>query len=232
VTTAEKTAYDGLLVILEAELAVVADAFGGLSDAEWAMPTLLVPPEAGKPPWTLCELAGHLDVSIGITTTLAEDPRPGQPERDAVSFFIFPGTDVPTDFYEYAYTMVAGKTAADLAGTLGTTFSASLREARVKAPDAIGEFPGFEPYPLIRMDDWITTRIVEAVVHGMDLTDALHRPVAATTAGVTHTAALFDNLLARRADPGRPDDLGDDLAWVRAAAGRDKHIDARLPLIS
>ena len=33
------------------------------------------------------------------------------------------------------------------------------------------------------------------------------------------TAAILDDLLARRTVAGRPDDLADDLAWVRAASG-------------
>ena len=228
----DETTYDDLLTTLEAELAVVARAFAGLTEAEWATPTLLVPTEPGKRPWTVFELAGHLDIQIGITTMLTQDPQTGRPQRDAVSFFIFPAADVPDDFYEYAATTVAGKTPDDMARALRETFSAAVREARAQPPDLVGEFPSFEPYPLIRLDDWVSTRIIEAVVHGLDLTDALGRPATATAVGIAHTARLFDDLLARRADPGRPADLADDLAWVRAAAGRDQHPDGRLPLIT
>jgi hypothetical protein len=42
-------------------------------------------------------------------------------------------------------------------------------------------------------------------------------------------AALLDELLARRA--GRPADLTEGLAWVRAASGRAPHSDPRLPLL-
>jgi hypothetical protein len=45
------------------------------------------------------------------------------------------------------------------------------------------------------------------------------------------TAAIFDELLARRTVPGRPADLAEDLAWVRAASGRAAHSDPRLPLL-
>lgn len=42
----------------------------------------------------------------------------------------------------------------------------------------------------------------------------------------------FRGLLARRTVAGRPTDLaGDDLAWIRAASGRQQHPDPRLPLI-
>ena len=54
----------------------------------------------------------------------------------------------------------------------------------------------------------------------------------ATPEGLAVTAAILDELLARRT-AGRPPDLaGDDLAWVRAASGRGPaHPDPRLPLI-
>jgi hypothetical protein len=45
-------------------------------------------------------------------------------------------------------------------------------------------------------------------------------------------AAILDQLLARKTVAGRPPDLADDMAWVRAASGRGPgHPDPRLPLI-
>ncbi len=44
-------------------------------------------------------------------------------------------------------------------------------------------------------------------------------------------AGILDELLARSSVAGRPDDLSDDMAWVRAASGRAEHDDPRLPLI-
>jgi hypothetical protein len=90
--------------ILEEELVVVAGGFDGLSPDEWHTPTTLRPPVAGTPPWTLVELAGHLDISIGITLMLIDEAVAGDPppERDAVGFFVFPSPDVASEFYEYA----------------------------------------------------------------------------------------------------------------------------------
>ena len=48
---------------------------------------------------------------------------------------------------------------------------------------------------------------------------------------MTTTKEILDDLLGRRTVPGRPSDLSDDLAFIRAAAGRAKHADPRLPLI-
>ena len=69
------------------------------------------------------------------------------------------------------------------------------------------------------------------MIHGIDLTDALDRPWTATSAGIAHTAHLLDDLLGRSRVGGRPSDLADDTAWLRAASGRMPHRDPRLPLI-
>lgn len=219
--------YDEAIDILEAELQLVESTFAGLSPEEWAMPTKLVPLDSSQPPWTVFELAGHFDISIGLTRMLIDSAQEGQPGRDRISFFIFPRSEVAPVVYDYAFTMVEGKTPADMPGVLHETFSKTIEESRANPPGTIGS--GY--YALMELGEFVPSRIVEAVVHGMDLTDALGRDPMATPAGVKATAAILDELLARRTVSGRPADLGDDLAWVRAASGRSQHSDPRLPLI-
>ena len=164
---------------------------------------------------------------------LIADAVPGdpKPERDAVDFFIFPSADVPAEFYDYAYEVVQGRDPSAMSAVLRSTFAETIAEARGTDPAMVGPFPGFEPYPLIRLDDFVSSRIVEAVVHGLDLTDALGRRSIATRPGVTHTARLLDALLTRSRIGERPSDLTDDMDWIRAASGRAQHSDSRLPLI-
>jgi hypothetical protein len=220
--------YEDTVGILEVELGQVEQAFRGLSEAEWATPTKLRPLDETKPPWTLFELAGHFDISIGLTVMLMAEPQAGQVGRDRVSFFIFPRSEVAPVVYDYAYTMVEGKTPAQMPDTLAATFAKTVEGARSLAPDTIG--PGY--YALMRLDEFVASRVVEAVVHGLDLTDALGRAPMATPEGVAVTAAILDDLLARKTVPGRPAGLSDDMAWVRAASGRGpEHPDPRLPLI-
>ena len=103
---------------LEAELAQVELAFRGLADSDWHRPTLLQPPGGTLPPWTLFELAGHLDIAIGVTRMLIASQQDGQVGRDRVSFFIFPRAQVAPVFYDYAYTMVEGKSPEQMPGVL------------------------------------------------------------------------------------------------------------------
>jgi len=217
------------LRILDTELQAVAQAFSELTDDEWATPTKLRPFDEKLPHWTLFELAGHFDISIGLTRMLIADTDnlAGQVGRDRISFFIFPRSEVAPVVYDYAYTMVEGKTPAQMPGVLRETFSKTVEESRATDPDKVGT--GY--YALMQLGEFVPSRVLEAVVHGMDLTDALGRPTMATPEGIALTARILDELLARRTVSGRPADLADDVAWIRAASGRSPHPDPRLPLI-
>lgn len=219
--------YEQSIDILETELERVQKTFADLNPDEWTLPTKLAPLDPAKAPWTVFELAGHFDISIGLTRMLIDSRTDGQPGRDRISFFIFPRSEVAPVVYDYAFTMVEGKTPADMPGRLGEVFTKTIAESRANPPDTIGS--GY--YALMELGEFVPSRIVEAVVHGMDLTDALGRDPIATPDGIRVTAAILDELLARKTVAGRPADLADDLAWVRAASGRGPHPDPRLPLI-
>lgn len=219
--------YEHAVSVLETELQAVEDTFRGLTQDEWESSTRLEPVDTSLRHWTVFELAGHFDISIGLSRMLMADPQEGQPGRDRVSFFIFPRSEVAPVVYDYAFKMVEGKTALDMPDVLQETFTRTIEGARANPPDLIG--PGY--YALMRLDEFVTSRVVEAVVHGIDLTDALSRETMATPEGIAITAEILDELLARRTVAGRPSDLSDDLLWIRAASGRTAHPDARLPLI-
>jgi hypothetical protein len=220
-------AYEDAVRTLEIELDGVERAFRALAPDQWETPTLLRPLDESLPHWTVFELAGHFDISIGLTRMLMAEPRRGQVGRDRVSFFIFPRSEVAPVVYDYAYTMVKDRTPAEMPGVLHETFSKTVSGARSMAPDTVG--PGY--YALMRLDEFVQSRVLEAVVHGLDLTDALGSQSIATPDGIAVTAAILDDLLARRTVAGRPPDLADDMSWIRAASGRAEHPDPRLPVI-
>ncbi len=128
--------YEESIAILETELGGVEAAFRGLTDEEWQTETKLAPLDPAAPHWTLFELAGHFDISIGLTRMLIADPQEGQPGRDRVSFFIFHRTEVAPVVYSYAYQMVAGKAPADMPDVLHETFSKTIEEARSRSSGA------------------------------------------------------------------------------------------------
>jgi len=219
--------YETMIDMLEAELDAVTEAFGKLTDEDWARSTQLVPVDPELPKWTVFELAGHFDISIGLTRALIAEKEDAQPARDSTSFFINPRSETGPAVYSYAYTMVEGKKPADMPGVLTETFTKTVAEARDVPADLVG--PGY--FAPMRVDDFVYSRILEAVVHGIDLALAMNGPFFATPDGIMATASILDDLLARRTRGTRPAELKDDLAWILAASGRAESSDNRLPLI-
>jgi uncharacterized protein (TIGR03083 family) len=212
--------------LLDRELRAVEEVLAGLTDEDWTRPTRLVP-EGDVPPWRVADLVAHIDISIGLTLALLDTVQAGQPGRDRVSFFIADRSQVAPVVYDYAVKHAADQTRESLVEQTRSTFGRSLEGIRGTDRSAIGS--GF--FALMTLEEWVPTRTVEAVVHGIDVTDALGRPTVATPEGMALTAGILDDLLARRTVAGRPADLADDEAWGRAASGRGGHPDPRLPLI-
>ena len=102
----------------------------------------------------------------------------GQPGRDRVSFFIADRSQVAPVVYDYAKGLAGQHSPESLSDKLGETFRATVAGARDHAADTVGS--GY--FALMRLDEWIPSRTVEGVVHGLDLTDAVGAP-AISTAG-------------------------------------------------
>jgi hypothetical protein len=222
------TTYAELINILEVELDAVITAFSDLDEQGWATRTQLVPVDPDLPHWTLFELAGHFDISMGLARMLVEGRDPAlQPARDRTSFFINPRSETGPVVYDYAYTMVEGRSPSSVAGELADGFARMIAAVRDVPEDTVG--PGY--FAPMRVDEFVASRIVEAVVHGLDLTLPLGLPTIATPKGIAVTAGILDDLLARRTVGARPDALTDDLEWITAASGRASFADTRLPLI-
>jgi uncharacterized protein (TIGR03083 family) len=219
--------HDEAISTLEAELATVEAFVRGLSADDWDRPTLLEPFDTDSPPWTVKELVAHIDISIGLTLGFLDSIQDGQPGRDRVSFFIADRSQVAPVVYDYAKGLAAQHTAESLSNKLGETFRATVDGSRRQPAETVGS--GY--FALMQLGEWIPSRTVEAVVHGIDLTDAVGAPTIANAAGVATTKTILDDLLGRRTVPGRPSDLGDDMAFIRVASGRASHADPRFPLL-
>ena len=231
VTATRVRSYDEMVDALAGEgLPALQETLSGLTPGDWERPTLLRPPEPGKPPWTVLQLAAHFDVFMGLTMGLVAEPMSAQPVVDRASFYISVSdrSKVSPVVYQYVVDHAEGHTPATILDTVRETFEQSLSAIRTTPPDTVG--PGF--FGPMRLDEFVATRLVEARVHGMDLTDALGEPPLPMPKTTVMAAEVLDEVLARRAVPGRPPDLeGDDLAFIRAAAGRGEYPDPRLPVV-
>ena len=222
--------YEEMVDALAEGLPMLQDTLSGLTPEDWQRPTLLRPPEPGKPPWTVLQLAAHFDVFMGLTIPLAAEPMSAQPVVDRASFYISVSdrSKVSPVIYQYIVDHAEGHTPATIRDQVGKTFTQAMEAIRTTPPDTIG--PGF--FGPMRLDEFVATRLVETQVHGMDLTDALGAPPLHMPRTTVMAAEVLDEVLARRAVPGRPVDLeGDDLAFIRAAAGRGEYPDPRLPVV-
>jgi uncharacterized protein (TIGR03083 family) len=228
-TGSQARSYEEIVDALAEGLQALEETLAGLSEEDWARPTLLKPPDPDVPPWSVLQLASHFDIFMGITLGLVGEAQAGQPSLDRVSFGLFPSDSSQGPvLYQYMIDHAKGHTPATMLETVRDTFKRALDSARTTPPETIG--PAF--YGLIRLDEFVATRVVEAVVHGMDLTDALGRSPLEMPKATPIAAEILDEVLARTRVPGRPADLaGDDLAFIRAAAGRGEHPDARLPVV-
>jgi uncharacterized protein (TIGR03083 family) len=231
VTGTRARSYDEMVDALAEEgLPALQGALSGLAPQDWERPTLLQPPEPGTPPWTVLQLAAHFDVFMGLTMNLVAEPQSAQPVVDRASFYISVSdrSKVAPVIYRYIVDHAQGHTPATILDQVRNTFTQALEAIRTTPPDTIG--PGF--FGPMRLDEFVATRLVETQVHGMDLTDALGAPPLHMPTTTTMAAEVLDEVLARRAVPGRPADLEeDDLAFIRAAAGRGEHPDPRLPVV-
>ena len=79
-----------------------------------------------------------------------------------------------------------------------------------------------------RFDQFVATRLVELVVHGLDLIAAGGAEESPDPEALGIVAAILD----ARLEGDRPTDLVDDVAWVEAACGRVTHPDDRLPVLA
>ena len=222
--------YDEMVDALAEGLPALEETLSSLSPEDWNRPTLLQPAQPDTPPWDILTLAAHFDVFMGLTLGLIGEAQEGQPGRDRWSFCISVAdrSQVAPAIYQYVVDHAKGHTPSTMLDTVRQTFKNSMDAIRKHPPDTVG--PGF--FALMRLDEFVATRVVETVIHGMDLTDALGRPPLDMPKAVPIAAEILDEVLARVRVPGRPADLvGDDLAFIRAAGGRGDHPDPRLPVV-
>jgi hypothetical protein len=202
VTGTRARSYEEMVDALAEEgLPALQDKLSALTPQEWQRPTRLQPPEPGKPPWTVLQLAAHFDVFMGLTMGLVAEPHSAQPVVDRASFYISVSdrSKVSPVIYQYIIDHAGGHTPATIVDKVGETFTQALEAIKTTPPDTIG--PGF--FGPIRLDEFVATRLVETQVHRMDLTNALGASPLHMPRTTVMAAEVLDEVLARRAVPRR-----------------------------
>jgi len=213
----------------------LADAVDGLADDRFDEPTAL-------PGWRRAELIGHLAMCAGAPARWLAEPAPAKAEANVADYLLcLPQAAAGID--ERTRSTAAGKTPEQL--------RVSVRDAVDSLRDVVASTPPERIIPTrlapMRFDDFLVTRCVEGVVHGLDLAPVVDPDPAALK---LTTRALLAALVAKapghtvevRVPPiaavqcvegprhtrGTPSNVVemDALTWVRLATGRLMWLDA------
>lgn len=172
--------------------------------------------------WTVRELVAHLGLGIGLSRYVSA----AQPEAEPL----------PLGEYVRAYPPAADQISGmtrELSASFGDDLVGGFRRTATEAFAALDalDAPVLQARrgPITR-DDYLTTRLLELVVHGDDLQQALGRtdapllPTAVDAVAVALAAAYEQRT-------GAPPAEATGIGWIRRAAGRVPDADAHLPLL-
>jgi uncharacterized protein (TIGR03083 family) len=207
----------------------VADAVDALPDDQFDAPS-------GLPGWRVADLVAHLSMCAGLAARWLAEPAPDRAEASVGPYLLSLGA-AASSIDELARSLAAGKTPTELR-VLVQNAADSLRDV-VSSTDPARVIP--TRLGGMRFDDFLVTRCVEGVVHGLDLSPAVEPDPGALRLA---TRALLAALVVKapghtvevRVPPiaavqcvegprhtrGTPPNVVelDPLTWVRLAAGR------------
>jgi uncharacterized protein (TIGR03083 family) len=186
-----------------------------------------VPPDAWDRPalgeWTLHELAAHL---VGGAARLheyaAEDPGPTAPACDRVGYFAFDLAAEAPAVAERARRRAAQVPADEIPTAFREAWRTSAAKAADLGPDALMKTLRGP----MRVREYLATRVLEMVVHHMDVRSALDLPQASTPDAARLVMELLEGLLG---EP-RPRNLG-RTRFIQVATGRVASDDGRFPVL-
>jgi uncharacterized protein (TIGR03083 family) len=181
---------------------------------------LTLSPDAFETPtrceaWNVKELLGHMYRDVDRLIEYRGEPAPAEPDADAVSYWrrYDPVDDSPGIAHRAIEIAKGFETGADLARAFEVRWREAVNVAKQLEPDRI--YRTFAP--AMRLDEYVKTRVLEIVVHGLDLARAIGRPpwISPRAADVTRHVLL--ELLG--AEP--PRSLGwDEVTFIETATGR------------
>lgn len=207
----------------------VADAVDGLPDDEFDAPS-------GLPGWRVSELVAHLVMCASSPARWLTEPTPDRAEATVADYLLCLRA-AASSIDERTHSLATGQSPARLKAAVATAVD-SLREVVAETDPARVIPTRLAP---MRFDDFLVTRCVEGVVHGLDLSPAVDPD---PTALRLSTRGLLAALVAKapghavevRVPPiaavqcvegprhtrGTPPNVVelDPLTWVRLAAGR------------
>jgi uncharacterized protein (TIGR03083 family) len=219
-------AYAEALDILDEEFGALKRTITAIGPDEWAKPTRLRV-NADHPYWDVFTLVAHINVATGMVQTLIKDTAGGTPSMDHTTFFVTDVAQVAPAVDTFTRNSAKNLSPDALLQAVVATVDEAIRMARTTDRGKTG--PAF--FGPMRLDQLMLTRIIEAGVHGLDLTVALGKPPHLTARARQSCAAQLEELLQHRRGLPRPADLSDDVAFIEVATGRRRYPDTQFPVL-
>ncbi|MFP5309349.1 MAG: maleylpyruvate isomerase N-terminal domain-containing protein [Actinomycetes bacterium] len=177
------------------------------------------------PAWTVQQLLAHLVRGVDRITAYLAAPIPPQARTSWTTYWTAGAANVdPGSVAERARQFAAKVNGRTVVEVWETSVTRAVEEAASCPPGRLLQ-PPFGP---MRLDHYLTTRVVELTVHGLDLRRSLDLEAVCTPPAREVTCHVLERLLGGE----RPDELEDDVAFVLAATGRREHPDPRLPVLT
>ena len=205
------------------ECAVALDTLQQIPVDAWSQP--------GLGEWNLAQLTAHLTRATTRVPEYLSLPVEDAPPVDRVGYFrtymlrlqLSEDTDVDAP-------AIAQRSVDDAAGIDPTTWPQRFAEGTRATVRACAAHPsGHVLQTLVgpmRLDEYVATRVLEVVVHHMDVRAALDLPPVATPAAARMTMEILEGLLGE----ARPRNLG-RTRFILAATGRTATDDPRFPVL-
>lgn len=193
---------------LRSQCGAISRLLGNLPEDDFARPTRL-------PPWDVLHLLAHLYRDLERVPLALQEPQPAtSADTDAVTYWHYDRTENASRTQARADLIVQkyGSGAA-----LVRAFDAVQRHASSLLDDTDPGIVVRTWEPVMRIDDFAATRIVEVTIHGLDLTDALGQRLEMDDDAMELTSAVLFELLAAPL----PSELNwDRTTWIEKSSGR------------
>ncbi|MPZ73090.1 MAG: maleylpyruvate isomerase family mycothiol-dependent enzyme [Nitriliruptorales bacterium] len=185
-----------------------------------------VPPDAWHRPalgeWNLAQLVAHLVRAAGRVAAYLGTPVEGDPVVDRVAYWRFDADAEAPAIAQRAVSEAAGVDPVTFPQRFAAATQASLAAAADAGPDRVlTTIRG----PM-RLDEYTATRVLEVVVHHMDVRVALDLPPVSTPPAARMTMDILESLLGE----SRPRNMG-RTRFIQAATGRLAIDDPRFPVL-
>ncbi|MDP9242578.1 MAG: maleylpyruvate isomerase N-terminal domain-containing protein [Actinomycetota bacterium] len=186
----------------------VSEVVRSLDEDAFALPTRC-------PPWRVKELVGHIWRDVDRLRTCFDGPPDEPVEEDAVSYWrsYDPVADGPM-IADHAKEVADGFTSGrELARSFADLWPALIDRAEGEDPSRSVRTFG----PVLRLDEFLKTRVLETAVHRLDLLDALGRERSVPPGSAAVVVPVLEALLGSPL----PAALGwTDLEFVETGTGR------------